>query len=137
MPSWPSSIADPSQWAKRSNICSLHRSRPRSSVSKSTAYRPKARGAVRLRQSESLTGGLRMPSARAGNHDELLTAATGFSIADPRNPGGVLERFFETEWGQLSTMGEAAYENAARTFAIDSVCTALLEQLNALVSGRG
>jgi glycosyltransferase involved in cell wall biosynthesis len=76
-------------------------------------------------------------SARAGNHDELLTAATGFSIADPSNPGGVLERFFETEWDQLSRMGEAAYENAARTFAIDSVCTAFLEQLDALVSGRG
>jgi glycosyltransferase involved in cell wall biosynthesis len=76
-------------------------------------------------------------SARAGNHDELLTAATGFSIADPSNPGGVLERFFETEWGQLSAMGEAAYENTARTFAIDSVCAALLEQLDTLVSGRG
>jgi glycosyltransferase involved in cell wall biosynthesis len=75
-------------------------------------------------------------SARVGNHDELLTAATGFSIADPSNPGGVLERFFETEWGQLSTMGEAAYDNAARTFAIDSVCAALLEQLDTLVSGR-
>jgi len=76
-------------------------------------------------------------SARAGNHDELLTPSTGFSIADPSSPGGVLERFFETERGQLSAMGEAAYENAARTFAIDSVCTALLEQLDALVSGRG
>ena len=76
-------------------------------------------------------------SARAGNHDELLNPATGFSIADPSNPGGVLERFFETEWSQLSAMGEAAYENTARTFAIDSVCAALLEQLDTLASGAG
>lgn len=75
-------------------------------------------------------------SARAGNHDEVLTQATGFSIADPSNPGRTLERFFETERGQLSAMGEAAYENIARAFAIDSVCAALLEQLDTLVSGR-
>ena len=76
-------------------------------------------------------------SARAGNHDELLTPSTGFSIADPSYPGGALERFFKTEWSQLSTMGEAAYENAARTFVINGVCAALLEQLDTLVSGRG
>jgi len=76
-------------------------------------------------------------SACAGNHDELLTPATGFSISDPSDPGGVLGRFFETESGQLSAMGEAAYENTARMFAIDSVCETLLEQLDTLVAGRG
>lgn len=71
-------------------------------------------------------------SLRAGNHPELVSKETGFSIEDCDSPGPALARLLATPIAKLRLMGANARQVAEAGFAPDKVAIQLLEDLEQL-----